>query len=134
MLQNKDFHNLILSVINRLQTDNTVKKVIPVIDNTLNRYNLQLNNISIFSDNVEYQKVFLSIYYDLVFQAYQITLMNEEGKEDIAMEIAINYFDTALNHANLFNEYGTREISRREYIHLCEKYGLKILKGEAHNG
>lgn len=124
-MTNKEFHELIIKIINVIKNDKSTGDAIDDIECSLKKYQLDFDTIKEYKESINYQKVFLTIYYDIarICEIYKET--NLDGKSEKTIELAHSYITTIMYKAGILDEYKITYMTGERYLKLKEKYSLQ---------
>jgi hypothetical protein len=124
-MTNLEFHELITKIINRVTNDKMTGNSIEDIECSLNKYGLNLETIKVFNETIEYEKVFLTIYYDVVRICQIYCETNPDGDYEPTIELTHSYIKTAMRKAGILNEYKVTSMSNERYLRLKTEKNIK---------
>lgn len=123
-MSNKEFFEFINKFINKILNDKSTGNSIDDIECSIKKYGFDLDTIKVFNETIEYEKVFLTIYYDIVRICEIYCETNRDGDYEPSIELAHSYFKTAMYKAGILDKYIVTSMSEERYLRLKKEKNI----------
>ena len=123
-MDNKNFHELIVKIVNEINNDKRTGEVQHIIKETLEKYNLSLENYKTYNDTINYRGVFLNIYYTISRIEEIKYEINSDYNGDTQYITALSYIKSALGKAGIYSEYAAGTVTEEKFERIKTEFGI----------